>query len=306
MSENGTYTKSEILRYIEKGRFVRVEKLIDYFENEDPKKGGSKGANNNENKNKKSRRTIKRYLKEMTKEEEGPLVILNKEQVKRYGIDENDGRAKYLALKETVERERYLDQVFELLSTGDNIDKKTALNEIKHQQEYILYSSQLDVLVSNLDNKDPGFIEDLFYILHNHIIIREISPENGTNFLEMLRNLLKQYEEGHENYITLRSHIIWFLGYYNDKAVIEQLKKDIEAGRLSKLNKDYLNIFTARVIEEARTELFYLENRLRKEGDIETADILGQIRRQAAAKAEKPKKGAYWESTFIGKLNTKN
>lgn len=299
----------EIINYIAERGLVRIGQLVKYFEEEDVKERGSKVIDlktDDEAKLKKSERTILRRVKQMAGEG-GPILILTSEEVKRYGINDPDGRAKYLTLRETGEKKRHLDQIFELLNIGDDIDIKMVLREIKrYEQRYVLYPSQLDILILKLDNKDPGLIEDLLYILYNHIINKKIKPGNETIFVEKLRNLLERYAEGHENYTQLRSHILWFLGYYNDKAVVEQLKRDVEAGRLSKLKNDYSNILTAKVIEEARTELFYLENRLRKEGNIETADILDQIRSQAAAKAEKSiEKEARWEFTFIGRSNTR-
>jgi hypothetical protein len=105
----------------------------------------------------------------------------------------------------------------------------------------------------------------------------------------------------------LRRRVIWLLGYYNDKAVLEQLQKDIEAGRLSSQKGDYWDWFTARVIEEGRTELFYLENKLRKEGNTETADILAEIRNQAEINAEKPRgPDEPWEAAIssVGQIPT--
>jgi hypothetical protein len=273
-----------------------------YLEEEDIKESKSKGADlkKKEENLKKSERTIFRKIKQMAREG-GPILILDSEEVKRYGITDPDGRATYLTLRETGEKKKHLDKIFELLSTGNDIDIMMVLREIKrYGQKYVLYPNQLDILVLNLGNNDPGIIEDLLFILYTHIIVRKINPGNETAFLETLRSLLKQYEEGHETYTQLRGHLIRFLGHYKDKAVSEQLKKDTEAGKLSKFEHDYLSVLTAKVIDEARTELFYLENMLRKAGEIETADVLDRIRSQAASKAEKPiEKEVHWNSVVI-------
>lgn len=300
--------ESRIINYITERGLVRTGQLLRYLEEEDIKESKSKGADlkKKEENLKKSERTIFRKIKQMAREG-GPILILDSEEVERYGIIDPDGRAKYLTLRETGEKKKHLDQIFELLSTGNDIDIMMVLREIKrYGQKYVLYPNQLDTLVLNLDNNDPGIIEDLLFILHTHIIVRKINPGNETAFLETLRSLLKQYEEGNENYTQLRGHIIRFLGHYKDKAVIEQLKKDIEAGKLSKFEHDYSSVLTAKVIDEERTELFYLENRLRKAGEIETADILDRIRSQAASKAEKPiEKEVHWNSVVINMPSTK-
>lgn len=301
-------TENRIINYIIERGIVRTGQLLRYLEEEDIKESKSKGADlkKKEENLKKSERTIFRKIKQMAREG-GPILILDSEEVKRYGITDPDNRAKYLTLRETGEKKKHLDKIFELLSTGNDIDIMMVLREIKrYGQKYVLYPSQLDTLVLNLDNNDLGIIEDLLFILYTHIIVRKINPGNEAAFLETLRNLLKQYEEGHENYTQLRGHLIKFLGHYKDKAVIEQLKKDIKAGKLSKFEHDYSSVLTAKVIDEERTELFYLENSLRKAGEIETADILDRIRSQAASKAEKPtEKEVHWNSVVINMPSTK-
>jgi hypothetical protein len=187
-----------------------------------------------------------------------------------------------------VVRERHLDKVFELFSEGNNIDKKMVIKEIAvYKWRFLLFPNELDVLVLSLDDEDTELNDDLISFLYSYIIFRGIRPEKETIFLEKLRSLLKRYEDGHEKYTSLRGTILLLLGYYKDKAVIEQLKKDIEASRFQKHKNEYWNEFVSKVIEEARTELFFLENKLRKEGNIETADELKRIRVLAVSEVEK-------------------
>ncbi|MEL4305253.1 hypothetical protein [Methanococcoides sp. LMO-2] len=262
-----------IIEYIAKNGFVRTGQLVDHLLENHSEESGSK-------------RTIYRKLEQMTKDE-GPLETLNAEQVRKYGKEEPDDRAKYLILKETAEMKRHLDEIFKFLSEGDDIDKKMVLAELKrYGKKYVLDSSHLDILALNLDGKDAILIESLLRILHEHITTKGIKPSDKTAFLDGLRNLLESYPEGHKNGPMLRRFVIQLLGYYNDKSVLERLKKDIEVGKLSIFQGDYGDKFTAKVIENGRTELFYLENRLRKEGETETADILARIRDESKVNVE--------------------
>ncbi|MCC4771836.1 hypothetical protein FXV91_17195 [Methanosarcina sp. DH2] len=268
--------ETEVIDYLSEKGHVRRGQLIKYLIESHP---GDRGY---------SKKSIERKLANMHKAEL-ILILKDLQDLEKHGIEKEDGKASYVFAKNSIERTRHIDTIFNLLKTGDEIDKKMVLDEIKrYEKRYVLNPSQLDLLVLNLDNKDTCLIDNLLEILYKHIIDKGIKPGNKTILLEKLRDLLERYPEEHKKHTMLRRRVIWLLGFYNDKAIIEQLKKDVEAGILSRQKGDYWNWSTVRVIEEGRTELFYLENRLRKEGNIETADALAEIRNQAEILSEKP------------------
>lgn len=271
---------TKILNYIEEKGLVRTGQLVKHFTEDDFKENVSEGVSlkkDKEAKPEKSERTILRKLKKMAGKRQ--IVILNSEQVKMYGI-EGDGRAKYVTLMEAVGREKYLDKIFERLSTGDDIEKEMVLEEIKkYQQKYLLSPSQLDVLVLNLDSENREFIEKSLEILQYYVIKREVNPKDKNIFLEKLRNLLEQYAERYENISKVRVTALELLAYYKDEAIIGQLKKYFELGTLGNHVSDHTGKFTRKFIEEKREELFDMELELRRKGETETADILAVIRR---------------------------
>ena len=308
MDESNVDIDTEIINYIAEEVFVQPKQLIAHFARKSPKKRESKGDNktnekanaeNNETvkkdskeseskgidfkaseENKKSKRTIMRRLEKMQKEG-GTITVATEEQLIRYGIKKTDGRAKYLTLRETIERDSDLDKIINLLIKGDDIDKKMVLREINRCKRYVLLPSQLDALVLNLDNEDAELIEGFLRILHQYITKKEIKPGKEPILVEKLKKVLERYQEGHEKYTMIRTYVIRLLGDYDDNAVIEQLIKDSDAGRLSEFKNDYCDWTTAKVIKKARTKLFKLENRMRRKGDTETADILADLRDRA-------------------------
>lgn len=207
-----------------------------------------------------------------------------------YGIKKEAKNASYILSKSTAGRTEHIGKMFNLLQTGEDIDEKMALDEIiRYEKKYILNPDKLDTLVLGLDaKKDVSLIDNRIAILYNHIVNKRIKPENETILRGKLRNILERYSEGHIKLGSLKRRVIRLLGYYNDRTVLEQLKRDIESGKLSTFEDYYGDKFTAKVIEEGRTELFEIEKRLRKEGDIKTADTLSRIRTEAVKNAEQP------------------
>jgi hypothetical protein len=231
-----------------------------------------------------NRKLAKMHSKDLIYTEKDPEVLA------KFGIEKKADNASYVFAKNSFEIFKHLDYVFDKYKEGNIITKKTALVEIKrYDMIYYFSPSHLDILVLDLDKEDVSLIDSLLEILYNQIVNKENDLGDKETFLEKLRNLLKTHQEEHKKYSMIRRRIIWLLGYYNDKAVLEQLKADIDAGRLSETKDDYLGRFTARVIEDGRTELFNLEICLRKEGNTEVADILVEIRNQAFTKAKNSK-----------------
>ncbi|WP_196214018.1 hypothetical protein [Methanolobus vulcani] len=143
-------------------------------------------------------------------------------------------------------------------------------------------SKQLDNLVTILyDKSNVRIIDNILSILYKHIIVKEILPSDKDNLLKVLKKLLYKFPEAHPNYSMIRRHILRLLGYYEDYAVVEQLIKDTENGRLPQFKNDYLTNFTTNIIEVGRIELFELEVKVRKSGDEKTAESLNEIRNYA-------------------------
>lgn len=319
MDENDMDDDTKIINFIAERVYVRPKEVIAKFAREDQKKRRSKKDNGtNKDKiveigeivkedfnetvkedpkgseskevdlkaseeDKISIRTIYRRLEKL-KEVGGPIIEVTENQLIRYGITtedrkKTDGRAKYLTLRGTIERDKDLDEIFRRIK-GDNIDKGMVLREINRSKDYILLPSQLDDFVSNLNIEDPKLTEGFLSILYQYITKKEIKPQKKKILLKKLKGILEKYPEGHEKYALIRTYTIDLLGHY-DKAVIEQLTKDCKKGRLSKFKEDYYGWNTAKAIKEARKELFNLENELRREGDTVTADALADLRDKA-------------------------
>ncbi|QLC49745.1 hypothetical protein HWN40_05530 [Methanolobus zinderi] len=284
MSNNKVSFEVEVVNYLSENGYSRRRQLIAYIRSLHP------NPDTNPEDRGYSPKTIDKKLANMHKV--GLIITLKEpEELEKYGVEKEDGNASYIFVKDAADRKKHLDDVFELLKTGDDIDKKMVIAEIKrYKNKYILNPSQLDVLVNNLTSGDAEIIDGVLSILYESIVNKEIKPRNKTNLLEALKALLEKYPEGHDKYLKLRNHIIKLLGYYKDKTVLEQLKKDIRSRKLSAFQNDYMTVFTAKVIEEGRAELFNLENKLRKNDDKNTAEIISKIRDEAEINADKPLK----------------
>ena len=266
MTKNEVEFNVNVENYLHKKGPVRRETLINYLIE----------ANGY------SRSSVERKLTNLKKQ--GVIVVLNtKEEFDKFGIKEEDKRSAYITTKDSFERKRHIDKVFEYLENGDDIDIESALAEIKRYEKlYVMDSKQLDNLVTILgDTANVKIVDNILSIIYKHVIIKEIVPSDEENLLQVLQNLLYKFPEGHPNHSMLRRHILRLLGYYEDRAVIEKLIKDTENGQLSQFKNDYLTNFTSKVIEEGRIELFELEIKLRKTGDKNTAETLNKIRNYA-------------------------
>jgi hypothetical protein len=292
MKKNNMDFETTVLDYLSRHLYERRERFIEYLMKSHPDETGYSEA------------SINRKLAKMRKNN---LILIESDPdvLAQYGIKKEAGNASYIIDKSAGEIIKHLNYVFCKYKKGDIIDKKVSLKDMtKYGMTSFLSSSHLDTMVLDLDKEDDDLINILLEILYHQIINKGNKPDDKKTFLENLRDLLKNYPEEHKKYTMIRHRIIWLLGYYNDKAVVEQLKADIKAGRLSETKGDYWDKFTARVIEDNRTELFDLEICLRKEGDIKTADILAEIRNQAFNKARNYKDSDLpWEAAVSRTLS---
>jgi len=215
--------------------------------------------------------------------ETGFIEILDSKQIKKYGIEESDGRVKYIVMKENKEITNHVDSIFKLFDEGNSEDKLAALFEIdSYKKVYVLNPLQLDVLAKNLNKDDIELTYQILVILSNHIINKNIHPSNIPVLLDKLRPLLAESFSLLQKRPALRGHVIALLGMYNDKAVIDQLIEDARTMEdLSDVKDEYDKRYTARVIENHRTELFNLERELRTDGKDKNTKVLSQIRNQA-------------------------
>lgn len=277
MSKDRVDFDTVVSDYLSNRGSVRRERLIEYLmENYSNETGFSKP-----NINKKLRRMDNTGLISI---EADPDVLA------RYGIKKEAKNASYILSKSAAGRTEHIGNIVSLLETGDDIDEKMGLDEIiRYEKKYVLSQDKLDILILGLDaKKDFNLIDRRIEILYNNIVNKRIKPSNGTILVDKLRNVLEKDPKGYSEFRNLKRGVIRLLGFYNDRAVVEQLLKDIESGKLSTFEEDYKHRLTARVIEEKRTDLFEREKSLRKEGDIKTADALSRIRNEAIKNIEQP------------------
>jgi hypothetical protein len=257
----------EVTKYLASRGIVKKGTLINYLLEKHPR-----GY---------SLRTINRKLKQMA--DADIVVILNSDQIKEYGIKDLDRREKYVVLKEFTKIKEHVDSVFKLFEDGDSEDKLSALAEIgSYKKNYALNPLQLDILARSLNAEDIELTYQLLVNIYYYIIDKKTKPNDTSAFLENLKQLLTHIPSLSQKRPALRGYIIALLGMYNDKAVVDQLIQDANTmEQFCDVKDEYDKIFTAKVIETHRTELFNLERSLRKNGKEKTAKVLSQIRFQA-------------------------
>lgn len=262
---------NEIENYISKNGFVRRIQLVKDL------------MNNHHNERGYSRRTIDRKIDKMI-ELEIILKIESDQELKKYGIQKKDGRAKYLTLKRSTEIKEHLDKVFELFISGDETDQKIALREIENYQEnYVLDGLQLVSLVQKLNSENDELINRLLRILNDHITKKQIKPSDEDQFRTALKSLLKRCPKFDKSFPNLRYRIISLLGFYNDDTIVEQLIVDANGNEddFNLVQNAYWDKFCANVIENHREELFELERKFEREGKEELSRLISPIRYQA-------------------------
>jgi hypothetical protein len=265
-----------VIDYLSPRGYARREQLIKYLKKSHPDGTGYSEA------------SINRKLANMCKAD---LIIILKdaEDLERYEIKKEAGNASYILTKDALDVKKHYNHVFSNYEKKDINLKKIALKELKrYGMPSFLSPSQLDIMVLDLEIGDDDLVNNLLELLYIQIVNKDIRPGDKDVFLKNLKKLLEKYPDGHNDYRMLRRHVIQLLGYYADKAVLEQLIKDAESGKLSTFQNDYMDKFTARVIENSKTDLFDLEIRLNGKEDTETIKILDEIRQQARDKVNEP------------------
>ncbi|WP_269851495.1 hypothetical protein [Methanosarcina horonobensis] len=202
MNENDADTDTQIVNFMRGRPYVQSIEIIANFAREGPKKRESKedkkfnedtNAENNgivkedskkseskeidfkvNEENKKGKRTIQRRIQKLKKRRYN--CRFNRKATQKVWdkdhrwTEKKDGRAKYLVLKETIERDGELDKIIDSHIKGDDLDKKMILREINRCKRYILLPNQLDALASKLDTEDAELVEGFFCVFFMNIL----------------------------------------------------------------------------------------------------------------------------------------
>ena len=219
----------------------------------------------NENKIGFSRPTAYKKLADMIANED--IIQLKPEEWLNYGIEEKDQRSAYIILKKSTEIKKYLDSIFSLLITGDEIDRDVILKEIEsYKKQYSLDATQLNTLIDLLDSGDTLVLEAILRIIYEWIVKFKRSPNNKEKLISSLKRTLENHQEIKANSGNLRRHTIALLGWFKQDVVLEQFVKDVRNSKNpSSLEGEYLSEFVAEIIEKNRKILFDLEREMFKE-----------------------------------------
>lgn len=264
----------EVVDYVRKNRFIRRSQLIDYIIKSH---GGERGY---------TRPSVERKLARLTKI--GSLVIVKQPELEKYGIYEKNKNASYLSLEEIVNLNDYLDTLFSYFESNDpDYDKNSILNEIDlYTDRYSLTREQLDVLVNYLYTNDEKLLLHIIRILNEYIIDRNITPTNKDPLLKSYSGILAEFAGKSKTLEGYRRGVIFVLGHYNDDSIIDWLKEDLKSlkdeNTFNTIKEDYGNVYTARVIDKHKLELFNLINQLKKEGKQEEARLVYNVKHEVA------------------------
>jgi hypothetical protein len=279
---------TQILNYIAEKGIVRIGQLVEHFTEEGFKKNGNKEASlkkNKEEKLERSERTIHRRLRQMTNREQ--IITFNSKQFKKYGIEDPDGRAKYVALKNITEITEHMDKILKKLDSEEPIKQKMALKEIaRYEQIYVLNPKELDLVVTQfykgIDKEiiDDELADKILFLLYTYILKKNIEPTNETKTIDLLVKLLDKYPVPKN--VNIRTHIIYLLGHYGHKAVIQRFIEDARTLQDPfSVENDYNTEYTANIIEKHREELYKLEEEFAIEGRDYASQFVSNIRTHA-------------------------
>lgn len=244
-----------------------------------------------------SRRTVERRVKGTLKD--GKIVKIQSNEFERYGIENTNKRAVYIALKEATDLKTYVDAIFKLLKSKDANDIKLGVRKLRDYQftyfrRYFIDKRQLNILADVLEKSmmDVNLNDDelrytLLMILFNEITTNHIQPSNKEKFLTTIRQLLDKYplNESYNKPNNPVPNLLQILGIYRDSKVIERLKQDVTTcsqQMLLSVGIVYGNKFTAKIIEDNKTNILEFERKLQKENKREILDFLDGVQKQAA------------------------
>lgn len=207
----------------------------------------------------------------------------------KYGITDTNKKNCYYTLKSTSKIKEHMDNVFEGVSSEEPVKQKMALKEIaRYEQMYFLNPEQLDLIVTQFDNGlnkgiiDKELADKLLFLLYTYILKKAIEPANKANMVALLLKLLDKYPVPSSTNVSVRARLIYLLGHYGHKAVIEQFIKDARIVQdFSSIENVYNTEYTAGLIEEHREELYRLEEELAIEGKDNASQFVSNIRTHA-------------------------
>ncbi|AKB28317.1 Protein export cytoplasm protein SecA ATPase RNA helicase [Methanosarcina siciliae T4/M] len=219
----------------------------------------------------------------------GIIISLKHSDFGKLGIEDADKRASYLTLKNISKIKEHMDKILKRLASEEPIKQKMALKEIAlYEQVYVLTPEQLDLVVKQFDKGiDKGTIDDdlantLLLLLYTYILKKCIEPTNKAKTIDLLVKLLDKYPVPVSTHVNLRTHIIYLLGHYGHKAVIERFMEDARTLKDPfSVENVYNTEYTANLIEEHREELYKLEEELAIEGKDNALRFVSNIRTQA-------------------------
>lgn len=271
--ENDVNFDVEVVDYVYKNRFVRREQLIDHFVE---LHNGERGY---------TRPSVERKITRL--KNMGVLIIVKHPKLEKYGIYDKAKNASYITVNEIIDTYNYLDTLFSYFKSDENCDKDEILIEFDlYKDRYSLNREQLDVLVDCLATDDENLQTNLIRILRDYILYRGITPTNEEKLLKTVNNILCNFSKVPGKYESSITYLIFILGYYNSDSVIDWLKYDLInpniVDRFEKIRNDYSSIYTARVIDRNKLELFNLINDLKKEGKEEEAKVIRNVKYEAA------------------------
>lgn len=255
--------------------------------------------------------TVARKLSKLKEHRE--IIIIENNELAKYGIIEHNKRAKYIASKEILALRDHIYAVFSLFDNKNVDDTKTAVGELRNIQtsplsQYFLNQEQIDKLVDVLDQtlseksfRDGALRYGILTLIEHELTIHRLKPSNKDGiFVKTLGELLKQYPTTSYNgrSDSPLPHITHLLGVYMDHVVIERLKKDAETcdpQTFRMIEIVYSNWYTAKLIENSKTELMNFEGQLRRKGKLEAIDFIERLRRGAALNLRDQRGGVLYD-----------
>jgi len=278
MQTTDTEFEEEVILYLNKNGKMRREQLIDALKKTHTRtnESGHESIDSGY-----SKPTINRKLNSMLKS--GELLSLDYKELKKYGFQENDKRAKYLFAKEGFKLKGHIDRVLQLLISGDQIDKQMALKEMnRYEKLYSFDESQLDLIAQNVTSANAELTNKFLITLYEYIINRGKEIGDKESLLQALRGVLDKYSEPTGKNRVIRSTAILLLSHYKDEYIIEQLIKD--ATTLTnplEVEENYDPSSIAELVINNPSRLFDTERQLMKEGKQDAAQFISNIRVKA-------------------------
>ncbi|ABE51546.1 hypothetical protein [Methanococcoides burtonii] len=280
MIENDIKFEEEVVQYLNKNGKMRREQLIEKLRQKHTKtyKTGEEFIDTGY-----SKPTINRKLKEMLVS--GEIIRLYHYQLQNYGFLEDDGRATYLFTEEGLKVKTHIDNVLQLLSSGDDIDKQMALKELnRYEKLYSFDESQLDLIVKNLTSVNADLTTKFLVTLYDYIIKKGKEPTDKDALLKALRSVLDKYEQPKGKSGNVRNVAINLLSHYKDEGIIDQIIKDATTlDNPHEAEEDYDISEIAELIINNPSKLFEVERQLMREGKHDASQFISNIRTKCMA-----------------------